>query len=302
MTGSEKDPPEEGTRVDLGEDLLERAVAPAPHTAEQPTEERLPEITDLEDSLQSAQIYLNEGFLDEAKRLYRAILRIEPRHPVALTKLEEIQETELRSIFHEEQPRRYGRDRRQAAADPGAVDSEWVMRQLDKDLQLGIFEPSAASEPQVAEMSLFADKAALEAYAARLEEELAEASAQDRMDIGIAFLEMGLFELAARQFETLRQAIPREDEDRAPIRRASISLLAYTLIRAGRPFEAMLDIEEVLGDPEITPAEKLEFYYLMGRANEKLSRREAAAAWYGKSARLDPGYRDVRDRLKRVSP
>jgi len=299
MTGSEKDQPEEGTRVDLGEDLLERRVAPAPETHERPAEERLPEITDLEDSLQSAQIYLNEGFIDEAKRLFRAILRIDPRHPTALAKLREIQETELKNIFREEQPRRYGRDRRQGTVEP--VDSEWVMRQLDKDLQLGIFEPSAASEPQVAELSLFGDKAALDAYAVRLEDEMADATAQDRMDLGIAFLEMGLFEIAVRQFEALRQTILREDEEKAPIRRAAISLLAYTLIRAGRPFEAMLDIEEVIGDPEITPAEKLEFYYLMGRANEKLSRKEVAAAWYGKSARLDPDYRDVRERLKRVS-
>jgi tetratricopeptide (TPR) repeat protein len=111
--------------------------------------------------------------------------------------------------------------------------------------------------------------------------------------MGIAFLEMGLYDLAARQF---RPALSSPEHEVT-----ANGLLAYALILAGRPFEATLCIEPVLGDSEVPREEKVDFLYLMGRAQERLGKPELARQWYERAREIEPSYRDAEERIRALA-
>lgn len=266
----------EATKVDLGEDLLleESQVS----IQEEPL---IKKGDSIEDELASAQILIAEGLTDEAKKILRKILIQDPHYLAAKQRLDEIHEIELKQIFREEDAFPKRRDKTQTKT--SHVNSDEIMRKLDRDLQLGIFSERI-------ELELFQNKEALEAFTAQLEKEFSGTSAQDRVDLGIGFLEMGLYDLAARQF---RSAI--QDPGFAL---TANSLLAYTLVLANRPFEAVLLIEPILEDSELSREEKIHFLYLMGRAHERLMKPQVATQWYLQVKEIDPAYRDIEERLR----
>lgn len=294
----------EGTRIDLGDDLVEKtamltrpesqpeaeigddAVAPA-------VEERLETPTQIEDHLESARILMTEGLLDEGKRILRRIILADPRHLAARKMLDEIHEQELKQIFGEGRSSPRGRSRQGEALDVSPMSSELVMRQLDRDLKLGVFGEGDAGEALASELSLFQSREALAAFGVKLDRDLAGSSARDRLDTGIAFLEMGLYDLAARQFK----AAMRDAEHRL----GATGLQAYALILAGRPFEATMGLEAVLGDSELPREEKTDFMYLMGRAYEGLKNPRVALQWYQQIQEMDPHYRDTDERMDWIS-
>jgi len=296
MTSSSDEPPfNERTRVDLGEDLLERTstiTKIAPRTsgaALRPGD--LP--GDLEDQFQSATILMNEGFVEEAKRILRGIVLADPHHVSARKKLEEIQKIEIAELLRDGPSRSLKRGKQEKAEKHADIDSESVMRQLDRDLKLHVFSEGEAGEALAVMLDLFQGPNGtreMEAFARKLDDELRTSLPRDRMDVGIAFLEMGLFDLAARQFASAGSS--------PEIGRAALSLEAYSLILAGRPFEAALTLGPVLEDIEIPIGEKTEFLYLMGRAQEKLGKPEEALAWYQQVSELEPDYRDTEDRAR----
>ncbi len=242
---------------------------------------------EITDRMESVRILLNESLLDEAKRILRQIILAQPSHVAARKKLQEVHELELKSIFGESRRPKRATQREPV---PSRAESEDVMRSLDRDLELGVFADGDAGEAAAIEVSLFGSRQAMNEFAEKLESDLRSCGARDRMDIGIAFLEMGLFELAARQF----RASNREPRFAS----ASTALLSFALIQSGRPFEATLGLEPFLSDPEAPRHEKLEFMYLMGRAHERLRKPEKARLFFEAVREVDPHYRDVDDRCK----
>ena len=242
---------------------------------------------EITDRMESVRILLNENLLDEAKRILRQIILAQPSHVAARKKLHDVHELELKGIFGESR-----RPKRSAKREPvpSRAESEDVMRSLDRDLELGVFADGDAGEAAAIEISLFGSRQAMDEFAEKLDSDLRSCGARDRMDIGIAFLEMGLFELAARQFRA---------SNREPgFASASTALLSFALIQSGRPFEATLGLEPFLSDPEVPRHEKLEFMYLMGRAHERLRKPEKARRFFEAVREIDPHYRDVDDRCK----
>jgi hypothetical protein len=157
--------------------------------------------------------------------------------------------------------------------------AEEIVEGLEHDLLL---------DPQPLELSLWS-----EADMKSLDESLGETSGRDRIDLGVTFLEMGLFSLAEWQFS---HAVNARD---ASVALAARALEAYTRILGGRPFEAAMGIQSVVRDIELGPADKLEFYYLLGRAHEAMDEQDAASAWYARAAEVDPRYRDLEARQRR---
>ena len=166
-------------------------------------------------------------------------------------------------------------------------DSEAVLKKLDLDLGLGLGLDREGGADQAA---LYGQSEDLKAFGAELEKQLQSASPRDRMDIGIGFLEMGLMDLAIHQFKSAQRA--------SELRSAATGLWAYSLILSGRPFDASQILEPMLSDTELGAEEKIDLFYLMARAQERLGRVGYAADWYNQVLELDPAYRDVRDRLR----
>ncbi len=257
-TGDEKTP------VDLGEDLIEPTTTAV--TFEK-TSQKVPlTLEKIEDLFQSAKILVQEGILEDAKRILRQILRFDSNQVNAKKLLEELGQQELKAMLGDSSTKN------REGLSLEELDSEQVMRFLDADLGLGIF-----SDPEFTE---------------NLDQELATLTPKDRIDIGIAFLEMGLYDLAARQF-----LVAKREAHQFLV---ASSLLAYSLIMAGRAYEATHHLEPILGDSEFPATEKIDLIYLMGRAYEQLRRPDLAFQWYEQVFQVDPHYRDVEKRLQQI--
>lgn len=302
-------PPSEISRVDLGDDLVikTKTLARDPRVTAQPAVKIEPGF-DIEDQLHSAQILLGEGLGEEAKKILRRILVLDPRHLVARKTLEEIQDQEIREIFNDS-PRRRRPTRTDLVDAPDAslteVEAEKIMRALDRDLKLGIYGDAArVSRLESPALGLFSSEQDIEKYAESLEKDLRGCSGQDRIDLGIAFLEMGLHELSLRQFRAASHLFLQSQSQSAMPEQWSSSvlstsaLIAYTLILVGRAYEATMLIQGILRDQEIKHENKLEFFYLMGRAYETMRKDELARGWFHQVMQIDPKYRDAEARAR----
>jgi tetratricopeptide (TPR) repeat protein len=275
------------TQIDLGDDLLESTAISTGIIEPSESSVLLDSSPDaIEDQLHSAQILVAEGFLEEAKKVLHRVLIAAPKSARAREQLNEIHEIELKHIFSEERSKRrpflqtstLSREEEIENSDPEAV-----LHKLDQDLGLGIF-------PQDGEKIVFS-----------LFEEFSNAGPKDRIDVGVAFLEMGLSNLALQQFQAASKDYAQKYGLNHPDALSATSLMAYALILSGRPLEATFEMQSVLQDSEITPQDKLEFIYLMGRAHESMNKPEVALQWYQQAREINAHYRDIEDRLKRLA-
>ena len=168
MSVKNKNP--EGTRIDLGDDLLERTTAIHSDVSMH--------APDFEDSYESAEILLSEGLIEDAKKVLRKLIRTNPNHYFAKKKLEEIQQAELKALLQPEEvrPSSTKQDRQ--------INAESVLRELDRDLNLGI-----SNHESIQELTVFTDIAAVEAFIKKLDNDLTHLTINDRLDLGIAFLD-----------------------------------------------------------------------------------------------------------------
>ena len=282
------------TAIDLGDDLLEKTVAifSSPEkTSTHTIEAQARSHETLDEQVASAEILLNEGLIEDAKKLLRRVILQDSGKHSAHKLLEQIHEVELKQIFGTEPAPRYRKKPEGNSSGLDLIDSEQIMRDLDKDLRLGVFDDAEGGDSSLASLSLFKNPKSLEEFADKIDVEYAESSARDRLDLGIAFTEMGLYELAIRQFRAAQRS--------ADFAFPATALLAYAMILGGRAYEALLTMESTLGDSDLTAVEKIEFVYLTGRANENLKRFELAIQWYREVHSIDPDYRDHRERLLR---
>lgn len=321
-----KPPVGDATRVDLGDDLLEftatdsqpadslrssiasAASSPRPESEDSaiiPDEEFAKPIalSEIEDQLQSAKILMGEGLVEEAKKILRRILIADPHHVLARQTLSGIHELELKQIFGEERKIPSFR-RRRAETVLSDLDAERIMRSLDRDLGLGMFGESAGLEQGVGlsptGFPMRSEPKALQEYAESLERQLQGVSGQDRIDLGIAFLEMGIPEIAAEQFKAACRILVSDPEVNESGILPATALLAYALILVGRAFDATITIQAVLRDTEILHENKTEFFYLMGRAYETMAKPDIAQRWYEQVRESNPRYRDVEMRLRGI--
>lgn len=273
---------QDGTGTDLGDDLIEKTRSLTRETvardAIRPDQ--------LDDHLDSARILFGEGLIEEAKKILHRILICDAGHVLARQMLQEVHELELKQIFSEGGGRRIPGIREPRNVLPAEVDVEQVMRELDRDLKLDIFPFDR-------------DERAIREYGERLDQEVSGLSPRDLVDLGIAFLEMGLSEIAVPRFRNACQKLLQEsDQKNRDLLLSATSLHAYSLILVGQAFEATLELQSVLRDSEIPIGQKVEFFYLMGRAHEEMKKTESALGWYQQVAAIDSRYRDVEDRLR----
>ena len=305
----------EATSIDLGDDLLDYTAS----ISRQPTEDRYPDreggapaagdefdapvrLDQLEDQMESARILTREGLIDEAKRILRKILIADPHYVVARKALQEIHETELKQIFAPER-RRISVRRKTQEPMPTESEAEELLRTLDRDLQLGIFDQSRSKEPE-SNHPILSSVEDQEEYARNLEAELKSGrgtpfSHLDRLDLGIAFLEMGLPAVALRQFRAALHSLTPDPMADPEVVLSAKALIAQALIQLGRSFEATLEIQPILRDSEVKATSKVEFLYLMGRAYETQGKDEVARKWFEQVRQIDARYRDVEERLRR---
>ncbi|MBI3535880.1 MAG: hypothetical protein HY072_10400 [Deltaproteobacteria bacterium] len=276
---------EDQTPVDAGEDLLNktRTKITTQITSDNQGDSELVQEAELfitaetvDDNLHSAKILIQEGILEEAKKILRKIIRFDCHNVTAKQLLEELEAQEIKNILQVESIKKT------TPAEFSAKDYNTleVIKFLDSDLKLGIFSEYMLSGEVYQE------------FVQKLNKELSGLSVKDRLDIGIAFLEMGLYDIAANQFQIAK----RSEECRI----VATSLLAYAFIKAEKSFEATQQLEPVLGDHEIDIKDKINLMYLMARACEEMQKLDNAYSWYEQVSKIDSYYRDVSHRMKQL--
>lgn len=296
-------PTQNETRIDLGEDLLEKTailIRGAPVIPEDTDEvKNIPtDPVEPEELFENAKILAQEGLIEDAKKALRELLRRHPNHLMAIQTLEGLQRQELKQIFGTEKVRkRYGQTLEKK---PVEVDPDRVLRQLDQDLRLGIF--SEGNSSATADGSAFlAETESQDAVFREVQSQLALGSVQDWIDMGVAFFEMGHLPLATRFFSGAVRRLDPGAVNHYQNRLSATGLLALTLIQDGKPFDALSELQPFLHDAEISSDDKVESYYLMGRIYEAVQKFGLAEHYFNEVFKAAPTYRDVGLRLLKIS-
>lgn len=298
--GREKEHTSQVTSIDLGDDLLEKSALTS--VEEQVSSEDL--ALSAEERLQNAKILAGEGLKKDAKKNLRRILLDQPNQ-FAQNLLNEIEESELKHLLEGGEERRYSPflGQQKSEGDEEPVDPEAILRQLDQDLNLGLFEEE--------DLALFLsqdrlDSDSLEKEIRRIENSLQGAQAQDWIDLGIAFLEMSLYRISSRLFSgacrkyATESTIEASDETEIALI-AATSLLGLSLVLEGRPFDAISALQPLLQNGDIEPQRKVEIYYLMGRIYESINKRNESLHFFRQVVEVDAHYRDVEERIKKLA-
>jgi tetratricopeptide (TPR) repeat protein len=298
-----------GTRVDLGDDLLQektamlpRGMHGVPQSASEADSIRHSDSIQVEaptesssDLIESARILVNEGLMDDAKKALHRVLISDPGNVAASQLLASIQVLELKQILGGEEIRRpFGKNK---DAKHLEVDVDVVLQQLDEDLSLGIFEENPALL-SAGQLSLFQNPELLDDFCIQLEKKLIGSSVQDWIDMGIGFLEMEFYTIAVRLLSGACRQLNSDSLEAIDLRLSATCLLAFSLILAGRPFEAAASIQPMLYDVEIRNENKVELLYLMGRSYELMKKINLALTYYDQVIAIEPNYRDVNRRIR----
>lgn len=269
-----------GTRIDLGDDLLVTKTDLVAKRSQPEDSVRTPD--SVEEFLVNAKILMNEGLIEDAKKTLRKALRIDPESLGARDRLEEIQKIEIKALLSSEtkSPRGFVK-RKKDKIDFSSEDGALVAEALEREL---------GSTPSQEE-NFFGTPEAQAGFLLGIENLCAGASARDRLDLGIGFLELELFEVAIRIFQSTVAMDPFDRRARA--------LLATAWIARGSGFEAMMEIEMLISDQSVPEEERTEYGYLAGRAQELLGNIPNAMRWYRAVLQIDSSYRDGVDRLAR---
>ena len=137
---------------------------------------------------------------------------------------------------------------------------------------------------------LFAKEGIHEAYRKRVVAAALALPPRERIDLGVAHLEMGLYETALQIFETVVRY--------SDYRIEGTYLLGLALIAGGKAIAATLKLEPLVRDFTLAESEKTDLLYLMGMAFEALSDLKRAHEFFRRVYRLNPKYRDVADKVK----
>jgi tetratricopeptide (TPR) repeat protein len=276
------------SQIDLGDDLLQtRSIARAPAESDAPARASPAESSEpareeaIDELLLNAKILIGEGLLEDAKRTLRTVMKRDPGNLGARDRLEEIQKIEIKKLLGGGDDTG-ARAQRRPARPSRATD-------LEVDETLAALEREIGSAADV-EKEFFKNRQEHEAFLASMEALCATASPQDRIDLGVGFLEMGVHEVAVRLF--------RAAATNADLERKARGLLATALLEQAKPFDAMIEVESLIARQDSGPEEKIDYGYLAGRAQEALGHPDVAARWYRAVLQIDSQYRDAADRLK----
>ncbi|MCG8554260.1 MAG: tetratricopeptide repeat protein [Proteobacteria bacterium] len=142
-----------------------------------------------------------------------------------------------------------------------------------------------ASEPAMEEV--------LSQFKEGVRREVGQGDSQTHYDLGIAYMEMGLHDDAIQEFELCLDS----DEHRC----IAETMIGLSNVAKGDFANAVHHFTEGLRAPRRDHANELALYFELGNAHELLGNAALALDNYRHAHRLDPGFRDVKTRLERLT-
>jgi len=127
----------------------------------------------------------------------------------------------------------------------------------------------------------------------RMKEETGVMAPEERYQLGVSYMEMGLFEEALEEFElTLEHRV---------LGSKTREWMARCLLELNRPREIVLLLQTSL-DAETYPHKSMvDLYYILGEAYEALKAWDLALDAFTKVYQLDPGFRNVQAKLAKLT-
>lgn len=270
---------EDVTRIDLGDDLIEKtAIISVPIVTPQKSEESSTE------QIESAKILQSEGLVEDAKKILRQVLIEDPSKLEAKKNLESIIVEEEKKVFQEVRINPY----LEKAAPQRHYDMEEIALLIgDLERDLGLERSANIDHGSGQDIGLV-----IRETEERIERAIGDASFQDRIDLGIAFLEMGVPFAAERQLRISMQLCTQLSE-----RIIGVQLLVEALLASQRATEIPGWIDPILAESELKEDARIHLYYLRARASQMVGRVPEAVDGFKTVFKLDPLYRDTKERL-----
>jgi tetratricopeptide (TPR) repeat protein len=135
----------------------------------------------------------------------------------------------------------------------------------------------------------------LETFKAGVAANVDESDSDSHYDLGVAYMEMGLFDEAIAQFQKSMRT------ESSPERRVrAYESLGQSFIEKSEYEVALSSLGGALKEPGLTDTKLVGVLYLLGYACERLERWREAEAYYRRVFAIDIHFRDIGARLKRA--
>ncbi|MDQ2889759.1 MAG: tetratricopeptide repeat protein [Gemmatimonadota bacterium] len=135
----------------------------------------------------------------------------------------------------------------------------------------------------------------LETFKAGVAANVDESDSDSHYDLGVAYMEMGLFNEAIAQFQKVMRG------DATPERRVrAYESLGQSFIEKNDYEVAISSLSGALKESALTDTKLVGVLYLLGYASEKLARWKDAEGYYRRVFAVDINFRDVGERLRRA--
>jgi len=271
----------------------------------------------IQEELEEANFYFEQGLYDEALPLYQAVLERAPNHPGALLRIGEIEAS--RGDRSEVDP-----------ADAAPVGPTPPATSAPEESDEALTEPTGApahdaSLPDIPELTVpdlpegspddsfdlaaelsdaLEDPAAgvagegagfdtiFREFKRGVRETLGDGDVETHFDLAIAYREMGLFDDAIGEF---RFAL--ESEER---RLDGLHMMALCALELDRSQDAVAPLEQALATPDVPADREAVLRFDLGRAYEAIGDMQRALDSLRRVVELQPGFQDVEARIARL--
>lgn len=252
----------------------------------------------IEEALEEVDFFAGRGLFDDARAILDEQLARFPRHPLILERIRELADLEAQAspppVDQDEVTQAMvGREDQTAETAPisnlrGDLDIDSSLDALDS------FEP----EPEARAHMQDSEQVDVEAVFAKFQEgvkaQVDDSDSATHYDLGLAYRDMGLLPAAIDEFN-----LAAKDPRRACV---CLSMVAIIEQERGNEAAAIAAYERALASPMRTTEQEVAIHYDLGVIYETRKDKERALHHYGKVSRRDPTFRDVQERLKKLTP
>jgi tetratricopeptide (TPR) repeat protein len=240
---------------------------------------------ELEEVLEEADFFASRGLFDDARTIITEQLALHPRHVLLHERLAELdaQEEAARETSGPPAPR---------PAAPSLDRSFDIAASLDAIENLDTTGAMATSAFDAANQQIDVEEV-FAAFKEGVAKQVSEDDGQSHYDLGVAYKEMGLLDDAIREFE-----VAARDEKRDCVCRSMVGMIQ---MERGKVNEAIGAFQKGLAAPIKTAEQEMVLCFEIGAAYESMSRTKDALTYFQRVAKVDPNYREVSDRIRRLS-
>ncbi len=287
----------------------------------------------LEEQLQEADFYIRLGFREEAHAKLEEIAKIFPDHPELRARYQQLGEVEPAA---EQQPMILATPIKSDSAKPSGTTpsrNQAIFQELEIDEALDTFakkhsmeiSSGEAAKPELMAVAdsksihqndterppskdltsvapnksdipvnmMFADL--MEEFSSPADRKTAEEAFEEHFHLGTAYREMDLMEEAIKEFQKALEAIETAKDSKRIIQ--CCGMLSTCFIKKGMPRSAVRWCQTGLSVADVSSHEAMALRYDMGVAHSMAGSSEMALECFDQVFGLDPGYRDVAQKI-----